>query len=138
MDDFDALQWLAFAVRAEYRSLGTYSEEALAMKRLICTIALLALMSCLTARPAAAQASNPFVGQIQTFAFNFCPNGWLPLNGQLLQISQYDVLFNLLGTTYGGDGITTFALPKWGPFYTANGATLLTCISLFGVFPSQS
>ena len=46
------------------------------------------------------------------FAGNFAPVGWLLCQGQLLSISQYDVLFNLIGTTYGGDGQTTFALPN--------------------------
>jgi microcystin-dependent protein len=88
---------------------------------------------------ARAQASSPFVGEVETFAFNFCPAGWLPLNGQLLSISEYTVLFNLLGTTYGGDGVSTFALPTAKPVFTADGrTTLLQCISLFGVFPSRS
>lgn len=52
-----------------------------------------------------------FIGQILTFAGNFVPLGFIPCNGQLLPISQYDVLYNLIGTTYGGDGITTFCAP---------------------------
>jgi len=55
--------------------------------------------------------SEPFLGQIQPFAFNFAPRGWTKCDGQLLQISQYSALFSLLGTTYGGDGRTTFGLP---------------------------
>jgi microcystin-dependent protein len=55
--------------------------------------------------------SQPFVGQLALFGFNFAPVGWLPCNGSLLPISQYDVLFALIGTTYGGDGVNTFALP---------------------------
>ena len=108
------------------------------MKRLIHGIALLAFVSCLTPRPALAQATDPFIGEIEVFAFNFCPVGWAPLNGQILQISQYTALFSLLGIAYGGDGSSTFALPKWGPIFTANGGTLLPCISLFGVFPSRN
>lgn len=54
---------------------------------------------------------EPFIGQIQAFGFNFAPRGWAQCNGQLLAISQYQSLFSLLGTTYGGDGRTTFALP---------------------------
>ncbi len=98
------------------------------MKRLICGVALPVMMACLSPRAATAQASEPYVGEIQTFAFNFCPTGWYPLQGQLLPISQYEVLFNLIGTTFGGDGITTFALPKLGPIYTANGGA---CTSAF-------
>ena len=52
-----------------------------------------------------------FLGQIITVGFNFAPRGWLLCNGQLLSISQNQALFALLGTTYGGDGRTTFALP---------------------------
>ena len=55
--------------------------------------------------------STPYVSEIQIFAFNFAPKGWQLCNGQLLAISQNQALFSLLGTTYGGNGITTFALP---------------------------
>jgi len=54
---------------------------------------------------------EPFIGQIQPFGFNYAPQGWMPCNGQLLPISQYSALFSLLGTQFGGDGRTTFALP---------------------------
>ena len=54
---------------------------------------------------------EPFIGQIIMFGGNFAPRGWAFCNGQLLAISQYSALFSLLGTFYGGDGRTTFALP---------------------------
>jgi microcystin-dependent protein len=54
---------------------------------------------------------DPFLGQIQTFGFNFAPRGWALCSGQLLAISANSALFSLLGTIYGGDGRTTFALP---------------------------
>lgn len=54
---------------------------------------------------------DPFIGQIQPFGFNFAPRGWALCDGQLLPISQNTALFSLLGTTFGGDGRTTFALP---------------------------
>ena len=54
---------------------------------------------------------NPFVGEIALVAFNFAPSGWATCDGQLLPIAQNQALFSLLGTTYGGDGKTTFALP---------------------------
>ena len=54
---------------------------------------------------------DPFIGQIQAFGFNFAPRGWALCNGQLLPISQNQALFSLLGTTYGGDGRSTFGLP---------------------------
>ena len=56
--------------------------------------------------------SNPFVAEIRIFGFNFAPTGWAQCNGQLLPISQNTALFSLLGTFYGGDGKSTFALPN--------------------------
>jgi microcystin-dependent protein len=56
--------------------------------------------------------ANPFVAEIRIFPFNFAPTGWAFCNGQLLPISQNTALFSLLGTTYGGDGKSTFALPN--------------------------
>ena len=55
--------------------------------------------------------SEPFVGEIRMFAGNFAPRGWAYCDGQLLNVSQNDALFSLLGTIYGGDGRTTFGLP---------------------------
>lgn len=55
--------------------------------------------------------SQPFLAQIQIFSFDFAPRGWAQCNGQLLPIAQNQALFSLLGTTYGGNGTTTFALP---------------------------
>jgi microcystin-dependent protein len=55
--------------------------------------------------------SDQFVAEIRIFPFNFAPTGWAMCNGQLLPISQNTALFSLLGTTYGGDGKSTFALP---------------------------
>ena len=55
--------------------------------------------------------SSPFVAEIRIFGFNFAPKGWAFCNGQLLPISQNTALFSLLGTMYGGDGKSTFALP---------------------------
>jgi microcystin-dependent protein len=56
--------------------------------------------------------SDPYIGEIRMFGGNFAPVGWLLCQGQLLPISEYDVLFNLIGTTYGGDGQNNFALPN--------------------------
>lgn len=55
--------------------------------------------------------SNPYIGEIRMFGGNFPPAGWMFCNGQLLPISENDALFTLIGTTYGGDGQSTFALP---------------------------
>jgi len=74
---------------------------------------------------------QPYVGQIIAVGFNFAPVGWLLCNGQLLPISQYDVLYNLIGTTYGGDGQNTFALPNLcgrSPINQGTGSGLTTRI----------
>jgi microcystin-dependent protein len=55
--------------------------------------------------------ADPFLGEIRAFPFSFAPHGWALCDGQLLPISQNTALFSLLGTTYGGDGKSTFALP---------------------------
>ena len=56
--------------------------------------------------------ADPFIGQISIFSFAFAPRGWAFCNGQIMSIAQNQALFSLLGTTYGGDGITTFGLPN--------------------------
>jgi len=80
---------------------------AASIRRVVATVVVL---TGLQALPAAAQ-SEPFIGQIMCAGFNFAPRGWAELNGQLLPISQNTALFSLLGTYYGGNGQTTFALP---------------------------
>jgi microcystin-dependent protein len=55
--------------------------------------------------------TEPFIGEIRLFGGNFAPQGWLFCNGALLPIADFDTLFTLIGTTYGGDGLETFALP---------------------------
>lgn len=56
--------------------------------------------------------SEPYLGELRIFSFSFAPRGWAVCNGQLLPINQNQALFSLLGTTYGGDGRTNFALPN--------------------------
>ncbi len=56
--------------------------------------------------------SQPYVGEIRMVGFNFAPAGWALCNGELLAIDQNETLYNLIGTTYGGDGVNTFALPN--------------------------
>jgi len=85
-----------------------------------------------------ARAQNePYLAEIRTYAFDFCPRREASLNGQLLPINQNQALFSLLGTRYGGDGRTTFALPTGKPIRTATGAPLLQCIALQGIFPPR-
>jgi len=70
--------------------------------------------------------SNPYVGEIRLVAFNFAPDDWALCNGQLLDISENSTLFQLIGNTYGGDGVTTFALPDLQgrvPMHVGNGYT---------------
>jgi len=71
--------------------------------------------------------SEPFIGEIRMFAGNFAPLGWAFCDGQLIPISENDALFALIGTTYGGDGQTTFALPDLrgrAPIHQGSGYTL--------------
>src|SRR5881392_3300606 len=71
--------------------------------------------------------STPFMGEIKLVSFNFAPKGWALANGQFLPINQNQALFALLGTTYGGNGQTTFALPNLRgrlPIHMGNGHTL--------------
>jgi microcystin-dependent protein len=71
--------------------------------------------------------AQPYVGEIRIFAGNFNPSGWMFCEGQLLPISEYETLFNLIGTTYGGDGQSTFGLPDLRgriPLHFGNGFTL--------------
>jgi microcystin-dependent protein len=74
-----------------------------------------------------AGAADPMIGQVSLFAGNFSPDGYLSANGQLLSIQQYSTLFTIIGTTFGGDGQTTFALPDLNGRVvvgTGNGVTL--------------
>jgi microcystin-dependent protein len=71
--------------------------------------------------------AQPYVGEIRMFAGNFAPAGWMFCEGQLLPISEFETLFNLIGTTYGGDGQSTFAVPDLRgrlPIHQGNGFTL--------------
>ena len=71
--------------------------------------------------------AQPYVGEIRMFAGNFAPAGWMFCEGQLLPISEYETLFNLIGTTYGGDGQSTFSLPDLRgrvPLHFGNGFQL--------------
>ncbi len=71
--------------------------------------------------------SNPYVGEIRMFGGNFAPAGWHFCDGSLLAISNNETLFNLIGTTYGGDGLSTFALPDLRgrlPVHQGGGLTL--------------
>ena len=79
------------------------------MKNFTLSLVMMAMMA--SPSIAKAQATEPFLGQIAFVPYNFVPKNWAACNGQLLPISQNQALFALLGTTYGGNGTTTFALP---------------------------
>src|SRR5882757_353914 len=71
--------------------------------------------------------AEPFLSEIKVFSFGFAPKGWAMCNGQVLPINQNQALFSLLGTTYGGDGRVTFALPNLQsriPLHAGAGFTL--------------
>src|ERR1700744_1160298 len=75
--------------------------------------------------------AQPYVGEIRIFAGNFAPAGWMFCDGQLLPISENETLFNLIGTTYGGDGQSTLALPDLRgrlPIHQGTGLVLSTYI----------
>src|SRR6266571_5281659 len=76
--------------------------------------------------------SQPFLAEIKIISWNFAPPGWAFANGQLLPINQNQALFSLLGTTYGGDGRTTFALPDLRDRTVIGTSTSVTIASRFG------
>ncbi len=82
------------------------------MKRLLATAALVGALSAACVNLAAAQ-TDQYLGEIRLFGYNFCPYpGWMQAAGQTLAINQYTALFALYGTTFGGNGTTTFQLPN--------------------------
>jgi microcystin-dependent protein len=84
--------------------------------------------------------AEPFLGEISPVAFPFAPKGWALCNGQIMAIAQFQALFSLLGTTYGGDGVRTFALPDLrgrvgvhsGPNYTLGSTGGVETVTLNG------
>jgi microcystin-dependent protein len=86
----------------------------------------------------AVAGADPWFGEVQLYAFLFCPVGFIPADGRLLDIAEHDTLFALIGTRYGGDGTTNFRAPTAKPIFTATGPALTQCIADFGIFPPQS
>lgn len=82
-----------------------------AIRNLMLTLAASGSSLAYTA-PASADAQDPYIGEIMQVGFTFCPRGWMAAQGQILPIQQNTALFSLLGTNYGGNGQTTFALPN--------------------------
>ena len=79
---------------------------------------------------------EPFLGQIQARAFSFAPRGWAKCEGQTLPIADNQALFSLLGTTYGGDGRTTFALPDLRK--ASKRDAINYCIAVQGIYPARA
>ena len=77
--------------------------------------------------------SDPFLAEVRMFGGDLAPNGWAQCNGQLMPVSQNAALFSRLGTVYGGDGKTTFALPN----LQASVPTVNCFIAMRGIFPSR-
>lgn len=99
------------------------------MKKSLLALTVLCFLAIGYAIPQIADAQEPFLGEIRMFAGNFAPRGWAFCDGQLLSISQNSALFAILGTTYGGDGRTTFALPDLrgrAPIHAGSGPGLTT------------
>ena len=102
------------------------------MKRAIFAAGL--MLGALAAGPSQAQGMGTKIGTIIIMGAKFCPQGWLEANGQVLPIAEYLDLFYVVGTTYGGDGANTFALPKGGSYGPAK-APIRWCIAYQGQMP---
>ena len=106
------------------------------MRRIMFAAALAACsLTAGTLAAAPAPGNQIYIGEIRTFGFNFCPQGWSATNGALLPIQQNPALFSLLGTKYGGDGRTTFALPNISMKTNPPATALTVCIATTGFFP---
>lgn len=81
--------------------------------------------------------ADTYLGDVRAMGFAFAPRGWAECRGQLMPINQNRALYALLGTQYGGDGQTSFALPALPGVPAQNGTVLTWCISLQGQFPAQ-
>jgi len=77
-----------------------------------------------------------FIGVVKLVAFQYAPINWVACSGQLLPIAQYQALFSLLGTTFGGDGRTNFALPNLNAGTLQEGLHYIICLN--GVYPSRT
>ena len=80
---------------------------------------------------------EPYLGEIRLFPFNFAPKGWAACNGASYPIAQYQALFALIGTTFGGDGRTNFALPNLASKSPFPEGVIGYCIATQGVFPAR-
>jgi microcystin-dependent protein len=79
-----------------------------------------------------------YIGQICLFPWPWAPRGWAKCDGQMFRIQEYSALFSLIGTEFGGDGRTNFALPKMTPIKTESGGDVAFFINLQGIYPSRN
>ncbi len=114
-------------------------------KRLISKIIIMAIvlssMMVLNVGPSYAEAGEQFLGEVHLMSFNYAPKGWALCRGQILNINQNQALYALIGIKYGGNGVTTFALPNLEaaePQVGQAGYGMHYCIALQGIFPSRN
>ena len=102
--------------------------------KLGCAVVILGMGAAVTPT----RAQEPYLSQVIFMGATFCPFGTIPTDGQLLSIEQYKALFSAMGTAYGGDGKTTFAIPKISGIPTqAPNAPVRACMFANGMFPSR-
>jgi microcystin-dependent protein len=100
---------------------------------------LIAALFFLAASTGGARAdTEPTAGEVDQFAFGFCPTGWHLTSGAKLKVKDYQELASVLGAKYGGDGVKTFALPQLVGSLTANKKRLTSCIALYGIYPTPN
>jgi microcystin-dependent protein len=99
--------------------------------------ALLLAILALLGSPGVATAQLEYWGEIKFFPYEFCPVGYLPADGRLLPIGQNTQLFSLIGTRFGGNGTTHFALPTLKPLKSEFGGVVTPCIANTGIFPPR-
>jgi microcystin-dependent protein len=99
--------------------------------------ALLTVLFLAGASPCLAQTTF-YLGQVLILPLTFCPSNTVQTDGRLLPINQYQALFSLWGTRYGGDGITTFAVPNLKAPLSGNRQPMMSCVTLSGIYPAQS
>jgi microcystin-dependent protein len=95
----------------------------------------LSAAAALVLSSAAFAVSDPYRGEMMVTAADFCPVGWLPMNGQVLTIASDPDLYAVVGNAYGGNGTSTFALPLAPPVWTADHRQFLSCIATEGNDP---
>jgi microcystin-dependent protein len=101
-------------------------------KILMAAIAILGMSASAQAGP------EPFIGEVEVLPYSFCPNGFLPADGRLLAITDNEALYALYGIKYGGDGVNTFGIPYLPLKKALHKKTMMVCVAVAGIFPSQN